>query len=575
MESAPLIKAHDHAKAASNATHTSDTTVAINEHARAAGEFANAAGDTTSVEALRTLRLLEQHHRRLSELLQAPLHTPSSQSSAENDTQEDEKDDANRGSDHAANSSHPSSLNEKSAASKPTGLKQPRYPSRDLGASIASNLASARGIRSKYRSQPLSPSVSNTEAPGNLDGTSKKAASRSRMQDMLDNSDKTSALSSPTRLGGGATEAAHTRGKADVPTTSSDEGFSRFYSAFGSIINRISAPLAFAGLPLASEDQPEEQRAPLPAPAPETSTQKRIRVQHSTATSASTSASAEPDLQKLYSKAALRAVARDGQSTNDSFYVVPTSGHTASYASILSFADKEKRRMEASALGHGGHAPAAGSTLREEPDEDDFVDARESQHHYRASHAHPHTPGLWKRAGKSSTDNALEELYLENKSLKDMIDLLSKRLHAFESMSQNSGMRLAESMRLMRPGSPLATPLPPSSHPTAPATTQQQSSTATATISKSAEEALKHEIEELKAQNQALMKQNEELEKNYSKARANLGRYREKWEQLKAGAKARRAGSSSGNNISSGIGASGNNSLSEMTDDGLRSPHIA
>jgi len=377
---------------------------------------------------------------------------------------------------------------------------------------------------------------------------------------MLDNSDRTNAISSPTRTGAVAAEDLLTRDKSDVSTASSDEGFSRFYSAFGSIINKISAPLAFAGLPLISEEQPEEQRAPSPAPATETSTQKRIRVRHSTATSASTSTSAEPDLQKLYSKAALRAVARDGQSTNDSFYVVPTSGHTASYASILSFADKEKRRMEASASGHASHAPVAGSTLREEPDEDDFVDARESQQH-QASHAH--APGLRKRTGKSSTDNTLEELYLENKSLKDMIDLLSKRLHAFESMSQNSGMRLAESMRLMRPGSPHP-PYPPSSHL---APTSQPSTG----ISKSSEETLAREINELKAQNQALMKQNEELEKNYSKARANLGRYREKWEQLKAGAKARRAGSSAlGNN-----GTNGNNSNSEMTDEGLRSPNIA
>ncbi len=163
-------------------------------------------------------------------------------------------------------------------------------------------------------------------------------------------------------------------------------------------------------------------------------TQKRIRVRHST------SHSTEPDIQKLYSKAALRAVAREGHSTNDSFYVVPPSGHTASYASILTFADKEKRRMEGSTHATMGNLP-------EDADEDDFVDARESQM--------SHSPALKRRPAKGNTDNIVEELYLENKSLKDMIDLLSKRLHAFESMSQNSGMRLAESMRLMRPGSPL------------------------------------------------------------------------------------------------------------------------
>ncbi|KAI1150827.1 hypothetical protein F4825DRAFT_387556 [Nemania diffusa] len=514
MESSPLIKAHDHARAASAATHTSDTTVAINEHTRAAGEFANAARDTTSVEALRTLTLLEQHHRRLSELLQAPLQPRSSQASTESDFQEDEKEEDHPASDPAATPAK--SLNEKSAAAKPTLLKQPRYPTRNLGASIASNLASARGIRSKYRSQPLSPSISNTEAPANLEGVVKKPASRSKMKDMLENSDKTSTISSDRTAG--FVEDPSSKGVPDISAASSDDGFSRFYSAFGSIINKISAPLAFAGLPLISEEQPAEQSPP---PPPEVPTQKRIRIRHS----ASTSASADPDIQKLYSRAALRAVSREGQSTNDSFYVVPPSGHTATYASILTFADKEKRRMEASAHGVMNNLP-------QDADEDDFVDARESQM--------SHPPALKRRAGRGSTDTMVEELYLENKSLKDMIDMLSKRLHAFESMSQNSGMRLAESMRLMRPGSPL----PPTSR------------------SGVSDETIAREISELKQQNQALMRQNEELEKSYTKARANLTRYREKWDQLKAGAKARRAGSS----------AQGN---SEIVDEGLRSPNLA
>ncbi|RWA13598.1 hypothetical protein EKO27_g1480 [Xylaria grammica] len=488
MESSPLIRAHDHARAASTATHTSETTVAINEHTRAAGEFANAAKDTTSVEALRTLKLLEQHHRRLSELLQAPLRSPSSQAAAEIGSQEDEKE-AHLASDPAATPAT-SLLNEKSAPPKPTLLKQPKYPARDLGA------------------------VSNTEAPGSLEGTSKKVASRSRMQDMLDNSDKTNIIPSPDRTAG-LVEDSSSRGVSDSSATTNDEGFSRFYSAFGSIINKISAPLAFAGLPLISEESSDEQNPPAP---PEIVTQKRIRARHSA------SSSTGPDIQKLYSKAALRAVAREGQSTNDSFYVVPTSGHTASYASILTFADKEKRRMEAS-------AHAAMGNLPEDPDEDDFVDARESQM--------SHSPALKKREGKGNTDNIVEELYLENKSLKDMIDLLSKRLHAFESMSQNSGMRLAESMRLMRPGSPLL----PASKPGV------------------SEEVFVREIGELRQQNQALIRQNEELEKSYTKARANLIRYREKWDQLKAGAKARRAGSAQGN--------------SEIVDEGLRSPSLA
>lgn len=532
----------------------------MNEHTRAAGEFANAARNTSSVEALRTLKLLEQHHRRLSELLQLPNSAPTSQTPSENDSQASEKDESSPD----GTSANPSSKSDPAGLSSeknnnqpmPTLTKQPRYPTRDLGASIASNLASARGIRSKYRSQPLSPSVSNTEAPGNMETASRRSGPRTKMQNMLDNSDKPHSISSPERervTRQNSQDGSSSRERGETQTNSSDEGFSRFYSAFGSIINRISAPLAFAGLPLISEDQAEEP----PAPAPESSpAQKRSR------TRVSPSATAEPDLKKIYSRAALRAVSRDGQSANDSFYVVPTSGHTASYASILTFADKEKRRMEASSAAQG----ASGILLHNNDnnhhldDNDGFVDARESQV--------PRSPMLQRLASKGirsdrELTNAVEELYLENKSLKDMLDKLSKRLHAFESMSQNSGMRLAESMRLMRPGSPLAS----TSAAASPGGGGGSSN------NKPTDEALARKNRELEEQVLVMTKQMDEMEKSYNKARQNLIRYREKWEQLKAGAKARRAGGGSssggGGGVAHGVG-------SEMgTDDGMRSPSLA
>ncbi|ORY65210.1 uncharacterized protein BCR38DRAFT_432136 [Pseudomassariella vexata] len=523
MEAAPLIKAHDHAKAASDATHAANSTVAINEHTRAAGEFANAAKNTTSVEALRTLKLLEEHHRRLSEILKLPLesHASQSNSSSQNEAQaSEEKDERVSVADPPLPTSKSDS--EKNPQSMPKLPKPQQYPSRDLGASIANNLASARGIRSKYRSQPLSPSVSNAEAPGNMELASRRSGSgsRSKMQNMLEHADKPASPSGQiTRQGSneqrrsGSSSGSHK--PQDVSLSQNDEGFSRFYSAFGSIINRISAPLAFAGLPLVQEDAEEQ------TPAPEPPVQKRNRQKPSH------SPSAEPDLSRIYSKAALKAISRDGHSANDSFYVVPTSGHTVSYASILSFADKEKRRMEASFHGDLG-------SLAEDPDEEDFVDAKESQP--------PLSPGLKRRTGKTRSEkelsNVVEELYLENKSLKDMLDKLSKRLHAFESMSQNSGMRLAESMRLMRPGSPL----PSAGKPGA------------------GDEALRKRNQELEEKCLLYVKQMDELHKDYNKARANLVRYREKWEQLKAGAKARRAGGMQGN--------------SESTDGGIASPSI-
>ncbi|KAI1470961.1 uncharacterized protein F4812DRAFT_419639 [Daldinia caldariorum] len=569
MDSAPLIKAHDHARAASLATHASDTTVAVNEHTRAAGEFANAARNTSSVEALRTLKLLEQHHRRLSELLQLPSKPLSSQAASENDSQASEKDE---GATSVASSSPPTNnnstetSNEKNAQPLPTLPKQPRYPPRDLGASIASNLASARGIRSKYRSQPLSPSVSNTEAPGNMEGASRRSGSKTKMQNMLDNSDRPSNANSPEKgrlsrqSSSGLEDDVSNQERVDnKQANTSDDGFSRFYSAFGSIINKISAPLAFAGLPLINEEQPEAS-VPAPAPTPDPPVQKRTRVR------GPSSVSTEPDLRKYYSKAALRAVSRDGQSANDSFYVVPTSGHTASYASILSFADKEKRRLV---------AQGSAGVLLEDPDEDDFVDARESQA-ARGPPAHRLAGKRSDRDRDRDMANMVDELYLENKGLKDMLDKLSKRLHAFESMSQNSGMRLAESMRLMRPGSPLAGKASaPVSSTTTTATAALSTGTGTGILNAGiSDEQLAKRNRELEEQLQAMAKQMEETERNYNKARANLVRYREKWEQLKAGAKARRAGQG-GSGSGSAVGQGGSEAgIGLGVDDGFRSPGL-
>ncbi|KAI1079531.1 hypothetical protein F5B20DRAFT_590649 [Whalleya microplaca] len=575
MESSPLIKAHDHARAASTATQTADTTVAINEHTKAAGEFSNAAKSTTSVEALRTLKLLEQHHERLSELLQLPHRNPASQPASENGSQPDEKEGSAPGVAPVASSTKPDTAgtpNEKNAQPMPTLSRQQRYPPRDLGASIANNLASARGIRSKYRSQPLSPSVSNTEAPGNMEIASRRTGPRTKMQNMLESSERPSTITSPERerisrqSSSSSQDGISGNQPVQNPSSPSDEGFSRFYSAFGSIINRISAPLAFAGLPLISEEQSEEPAPPVQEPP----AQKRNRLK------GPPSVSAEPDLKKLYSRAALKAVSRDGQSTNDSFYVVPTSGHTASYASILTFADKEKRRhMEASVHSDKGKLVGGGEDAG--GDDDDFVDAKESQMPF---HPYQHQHHQKKRASRSSrTDrdlaNVVEELYLENKSLKDMLDKLSKRLHAFESMSQNSGMRLAESMRLMRPGSPLTTPTPPPPPPSS-SLSKTPSTLGGGGVGAGGvgDEALARRNRELEDQLLAMQRQMEDTEKNYNKARANLVRYREKWDQLKAGAKARRAGGAGGGGGGGGGSSAEAVAAAAAGDESLRSPKL-
>lgn len=504
-------QAHDHAKAASDATQTANSTVAVNEHTRAAGEFSNAAKVTSSIEALRTLRLLEQHHQKLSELIQFSIEHPAKQALTEKDVVESgEKAAAST----VGPDAKPDPTNSASATSKPSGTipgltPQRRYPpSRELSSSIASNLASARGIRNSRRGQPVAPSVSNDQAPGNVDVLARKEGSRTRMQHMLDSK---TGKPKPSWVPPSQPSAQSTRPPSidETPqeeymraSATSDEGFSRFYSTFGSIINRLSAPLAFAGLPLIAEEQ-----APADSPAPESAVRRRSRAK------SIPPPGEEPDLSKIYSKAALRAVYRDGHSGIDSFYVVPTSGHTVSYANILNFDQKEKRRAMAASV-HGGQAD-----VHDDQDEEDFVDARESQMTL--------SPSTKRRVGKSQTErdlyNVIEELNTENESLKGMLDKVTKRLHAFEASAQHSRLAMVDSLRLARPGSPMSQSGGP----------------------QMSDESLRKRNRELEEDLARGAKQFEMLQKDNKHLQRTVDKYREKWEALKAGAKARREASHS------------------------------
>lgn len=355
----------------------------------------------------------------------------------------------------------------------------------------------------------MTPSVSNDQAPGNLEMTARKDGSRTKMQHMLDQTGKPSwvpPVAGAAQRADSRTPSIQEAKEEDDIVTPTDEGFSRFYSTFGSIINRLSAPLAFAGLPLISEDSSAAD-----TPTPESPSQKRNRGKSVQAVHHE-----EPDISKIYSRAALRAISRDGNSANDSFYVVPTTGHTMSYANILNFEQKEKRRLAASMHGE--------ADVVEDPDEDDFVDARESQMSL--------TPGSKKRV-RSQTEkqlyNVIEELNVENASLKDMLDKVSKRLHAFEATAQHSRLALADSMRLIRPGSPM-------------------SSSGGVGQSQVTDEALRKRNKELEEELENRSKQFELLEKDYVRTQKTVAKYRDKWDKLKAGAKARREAQSSTDN---------------------------
>jgi hypothetical protein len=448
---------------------------------------------------LRTLRLLEQHHQRLSELLRYPSENPPNTASTEPEVQAVTEKPLSTSAAVAELRASKSDLGPRSSSPlrNPPGLQHPRrLPPRDLSSSIASNLASARGIRANYTRQALSPSVSTQQAPGSLEALPRRDSKRSKIPSIPENSQPS--WVPPTQPSANKEPQKPIAAAAEPVTTANDEGFSRFYNTFENILSKLSAPLAFAGLPLISEEGPAPSN-PEPAPVSKRRPASKER------------SGSDPDLTKYISRAALRATARDGHSGNDSFYVVPTTGHTASYAQIMSFDQKERRRLAAS-------IHSENPDLFSDPtEEDDFVDARETPM--------PVSPSLPRRLSNRKMnsrelENKVEELDMENKSLKDCIDKLSKRLHAFEMSAQQNSMALQESMRLMRPMSPARE----------------------AVAGRGGDEALKRRVLELEEHIALSGKEIDRLGNENEKLKNVVTRYRERWEKLKEGAKTRREG---------------------------------
>lgn len=149
--------------------------------------------------------------------------------------------------------------------------------------------------------------------------------------------------------------------------------------------------------------------------------------------------------------------------------------------------------------------------IEEDPDEDDLVEA-------------PMSAALHKRLGGDKSDkkahNVIEELHLENAHLKEMLDKVSKRLHAFEIGSQSSHLALAQSLRMNRPSSPM--------------------SSSGGGGKNEVDEALKRRNRELEEELAQAVSRIDGLEREQGKMLVTLEKYRERWEKLKAGAKARR-----------------------------------
>lgn len=442
------------------------------------------------------MKLLEQYHERLAGLINWKNTHPVTQSY---NTAAEEKSASKPPPSPPPPTSHDGSAyrsQQQSAASAPP-------PQRDISSSIASNLASARGIPTnrQRRGSPASPASSAQHAEGKLTTPQR----RSKLADY------------PTRAGpnsiqekiASATKPStsfNTPKAADQPVkpapSSTDEPFNRFYSTFESLFNKLSAPLAFAGLPLGLDDPPTPEPTAATANKPSVVKEKD---------------GDDPEYTEIFSRAALRAIQEErGLAAAESFYVVPSTGGTISYAQILARTKREAARSL------GFTEPAEG----EKPD-DEFVDARETPQ--------PSSPVTSRKGekfvgGKGGSTKTMEELKLENQAMKDIIDILSRRVAQFEIGSQSQGMALNQSIRMMQQSQALP-PLPGAEG-----------------VSRASERsaATDERMTALEEQLKAAQKENERMGRENEKLKGVVGRYRERWEKLKEGARTRRDGTGTG-----------------------------
>jgi hypothetical protein len=262
--------------------------------------------------------------------------------------------------------------------------------------------------------------------------------------------------------------------------------------------------------------------------------------------------SSVPDLAALISKPALRALREDGApplGPNESFYLVPTSGGTVTYASVLR--DPNAPNAPSTHL-----SPIEeGSGLMRGSSHEEFVDAREnvgppSPTNSRRPHSHGNSAaGVTAQrtiaAGRGAGLRTMEELALENDTLKAVIDKQAQRIQMWELNSQNSFNALAQSFRARGPGRNSSDP-----NALAQALAAQGISTALpsppipqcpgpAPDADAAKRIV--DLEAMLASQTAkvndLMSNNEQLAKTNERNSQVLGRYREQWEKLKAGAR--------------------------------------
>ncbi|KAF2150264.1 hypothetical protein K461DRAFT_245725 [Myriangium duriaei CBS 260.36] len=465
MEDSALTSAQSHARRAAEETARVRLTVAGTEHDLAAEQYLRAADDTSDTEALRILKLLEDHHHKLAQIVKAKDEYSKRIAPARDDTADNQ---ASKEVISTTQQAPASSVQAHNAPGKstPTFLK-----TRDTPSSLAKDIASRRGIpqSQQRRSVPPAANVSPVQAAGRITTPSRHGGVERLSEDAPPFDKGSASLNAPAR---------------PTPTDSpvGDDGFARFYSNLtAGPFSRLSSMLAFAGLPL-HEVSPEDS----PTASKVEKTSARVFT--------------GPDVDQLFSKAAIRALEEQQRhpgnafGPGESFYVIPTSGGTASYANILS----RQQPMPG-----GGSRDRRGSRGDET---DEFVDAREvlSDSDQRAKH------GQTQSHIATETSLREEELQIENAALKQILDKLSHRLQAFESHAQDASMQaLAQSMASTR-------------------------TTTTVPL---------HELEErmraMESQLEREMKEREKLGLENQKNKQIIAKYRSHWEQLKDSARAK------------------------------------
>ncbi|KAF3250878.1 hypothetical protein EYR41_008686 [Orbilia oligospora] len=490
MEAAPLTRAHAHASKATHQQTLHNFQLASQEHKDAAEEFGKAEQETQDPEshtpystsvtysnfvsfgesvhklALRTLALLQQHHRDLSSRLLAstvqtpptpppnqtsfstkdstmakpvttnattfspptsPKHRPPPLFGPESNKPESPQSDKPKmffqpstptTPSTSDNPSHPSGT--RKVAPPPIPLPSPTsittqtltYTSMRDGPvlpspnpfQLAHELANARGIRSPVRGRSPAntgndrnflqvrepePGARAASAGGTVRGTSPVLLNAPPRKERRKSAGATSPVVGPREalpfdsfkgpaLGEGPIrpavkeyESSSARGTSPKPPKL-DMAFTKFYSQFEEYIEAVGNPLAFAGLPLDGD-----------------------------------LSSMDPALRK--------AVADKGAA--ESFYVVPTTGGTMSYAGILT---RNQQQQQQKSNSGDKNEPAAVPTVGQKP------------------------------ADKMVSSKTREELELENTQLRQLTDMMAHKLHTWETSAKVNAAKMRESLQVLK-----------------------------------------------------------------------------------------------------------------------------